>query len=58
MLQILQYQSKVSSQAHNQYLDYLVPQSFQGVNSLLVLSYENNTDRTVYSSLGNKRLQR
>ena len=36
------YQSKVSIQAQNQYLDYLVDPSFQGVNRLSVLSFQNN----------------
>ena len=36
------YQSKISVQAQNQYLDYLVDPSFQGVNRLFVLSFENN----------------
>ena len=36
------YQSKISVQAQNQYLDYLVDPSFQGVNRLSVLSFQNN----------------
>ena len=36
------YQSKISVQAQNQYLDYLVDPSFQGVNRLFVLSFGNN----------------
>ena len=42
------YQSKISVQAQNQYLDYLVDPSFQGVNRLFVLSFENNAYRTSY----------
>ena len=42
------YQSKVAIQAPNPYLDYLIDQkSFQGVNRLFILSFENNTDRRV-----------
>ena len=43
------YQSKVTTQAPNSYLDYLIDPSFQGVNMLFVLSFENITDRTVHS---------
>ena len=42
------YQSKVTIQAPNPYLDYLIDLSFQGVNRLFVLSFEDNTDRTVH----------
>ena len=40
------YQSKVTIQAPNPYLSYLIDPSFQGVNRLFVLSFENNADRT------------
>ena len=40
------YQSIVTIQALNPYLDYLNNPSFQGVNRLSVLSFENTTDRT------------
>ena len=33
----------------NPYLDYLIDPSFQGVNRLFVLSFENNTNRTVHT---------
>ena len=33
-------------QAQNQYLDYLINSSFQGVNRFFVLSFKNNTNRT------------
>ena len=36
------YQSKVSMERKNEYLDYLIDQNFQGVNRLFVLSFENN----------------
>ena len=39
------YQSKVK----NPYLYHLIDPSFQGVNRLLVLLFENTTDRTVYT---------
>ena len=34
-------------QAPNPYLDYLFDPTFQGVNRLFALSFENDTDRTV-----------
>ena len=40
------YQSKVRAENQNQYLDYLIDPSFQGVNRLSVLSYENSAHRT------------
>ena len=40
------YQSKISTEAQNQYLDFLINPRFQGVNRLLVLSFENKNDRT------------
>ena len=43
------YQPKVSILAPNLHLDYLIDPSFQGVNRLLVLSFENSTDRTVHA---------
>ena len=36
-------------QASNQYLDYLIDQSFQEVNRLFVSLFENTTDRTVHT---------
>ena len=41
--------SKVAIQASNPYLGYFIDPSFQGVNILFVLSFENTTDRTVYT---------
>ena len=41
------YQPKDSQERPNQYLDILVDPSFQGVNRLFVLSFENENDRTV-----------
>ena len=43
------YQSKISALLQNQYLDYLTDSSFQGVNRLFVLSFENITDRTAHT---------
>ena len=44
------YQLKVSTEAQNQYLDYLIiDRSFQGVNRLAVFSFENETDRVVHT---------
>ena len=44
------YQLKVSTEAQNQYLDYLIiGRSFQGVNRLAVFSFENETDRVVHT---------
>ena len=43
------YQSKISTEAQNQYLDFLINPRFQGVNRLLVLSFENKNDRTSHS---------
>ena len=43
------YQSKISTEAQNQYLDFLINPRFQGVNKRFVLSFENETDRTSYS---------
>ena len=39
------YQSKVTIQEQNRYLDYLIDPSFQGVNRLFVLLFENNNGR-------------
>ena len=40
---------KVSVQAPNPYLDFLINPSFQGVNRLFVLLFENKDDRTVHT---------
>ena len=39
------YQSKVSVETSNQYLDCLIDPSFQGANRLFILPFENSTDR-------------
>ena len=43
------YQPKVSVQAPNPYLDFLIDPSFQGVNWLFVLLFENEDHRTVHT---------
>ena len=42
------YQTKVSKERQNQYLDFLIDSCFQGVNGLFVLSFENETQPTSY----------
>ena len=44
------YQSKIATEAQNQYLDFLINPSFNGVNRLFVLSFENKNERTSHSS--------
>ena len=41
------YQSKVPTERQNQYLNFLIDPSFQEVNRLFVLSFENKGDRKV-----------
>ena len=43
------YQPKVTTQASNPYLDYLIDPSFQEVDKPFVLLFGNITDRTVYT---------
>ena len=42
------YLAKTTNQAQNRYLDYLIDPSFQGINRLFVLSFENDNDRESY----------
>ena len=44
----LQFQSKVLIQAPNPYLDFLIDLSFQGVNRIFVLPFENKDGRTAH----------
>ena len=44
------YESSVKTFAQNRYLNYLINPRFQGVNSLFVLSFENENDRTSHST--------
>ena len=43
------YQSKASIERSNQYLDYLINPSFQRVNRLFVLSFEDNAHSKGYN---------
>ena len=43
------YKSKSINTRAKPYLDYFIDPSFQGVNRLFVLSFENSTDRTVHT---------
>ena len=43
------YRLKVSKEAPNPYLDFLIDPNFQGVNRLFVLSFESKDDRTVHT---------
>ena len=45
----MKYQSKLTEQMQNSYLDYLIDASFQWVNRLFVLSFGNRTDRIVHT---------
>ena len=42
------YQSKVWTERSNQFLDYLIDTSFQGVSRLFVLSFADNARQTIY----------
>ena len=44
------YESSVNTIAKNRYLNHLINPSFQEVNKLFVLSFENENDRTSHSS--------
>ena len=41
------YEPKVTTKIPNQYLDFLIEPSFQGVNRFFVISFENKVDRTL-----------
>ena len=43
------YQSDSKTYEQNQYLNHLIDPSFQGVNRLFVLSFENENGRTLHS---------
>ena len=43
------YESDPKTYARNKYLNHIVDRSFQGLNRLLVSSFENEYDRTSYS---------
>ena len=42
------YQSKISTERQNQYLDWLIDPSFRGVNRLFIFSFEDEARRTSY----------
>ena len=44
------YESSVKTFVQNRYLNYLINPSFQGVNRLFVLSFENENFRTSHST--------
>ena len=44
------YESNIKTFAQNRYLNHLINPSFQGVNRLFVLSFENENDRTSQST--------
>ena len=44
------YESSIKTFAQNRYLNYLINPSFQGLNRLFVLSFENENDRTSHST--------
>ena len=44
------YQSSIKTFAQNRYLNLLINPSFQGVNRLFVLSFENENGRTSHST--------
>ena len=43
------YQSKISTEAQNQYLDFLINPSFHRTNRLFVLYFKNENGRTSHS---------
>ena len=45
-----EYESSVKTFAQNRYLNYLINPSFQGVNRIFVLSFENEYGRTSHST--------
>ena len=44
------YESSIKTFTQNRYLNYLINPSFQGVNRLFVLAFENENDRTSHST--------
>ena len=45
------YQAKVSTEGENQFLDFLIDPSFQGVNRLFVLSFEDEAQEQVTNDI-------
>ena len=51
------YQSRVSSQTQNQYLDYLIDPNFQGAKRLFVLSFAYwRSQKDIFFQMQSKRL--
>ena len=48
------YESSIKTFVQNRYLNYLINPSFQGVNRLFVLSFENENDRTSHTTIFQK----
>ena len=44
------FESSIKTFAQNRYLNYLINPSFQGVNRLIVLAFENENGRTSHST--------
>ena len=44
------FQTKVSTEGVNQYLDFSIDPSFQGVNRLFVLPFQNEGDRKIHTA--------
>ena len=44
------FQTKISTEGVNQYLDFSIDPSFQGVNRLFVLSFQNERDRKIHTA--------
>ena len=51
------YESNIKTFAQNRYLNHLINPSFQGVNRLFVLSFENENDRTSHSTYYHPKVQ-
>ena len=52
------YESTVKTFAKNRSLNYLINPSFQGVNRLFALSFENESDRTSHSAYYHPKVER
>ena len=56
-INVNKYQSKVSTQTWNRYLDFLIHTSFQEINRLSALPFENLGDRTFHTSYFFRKLK-
>ena len=54
--QLNKYDPKVSVQAPNLYLDFLIKLNFEGVNRISILSFENKDDKILSCNCRNKGL--